>query len=103
MPKSSDEAASPSKIPYLDGLRGYSILSVVISHWLLSVNVPRWLIPAKLLFGNGVLGVNIFFAISGFLITTLLLRDHLLQTIAQQGEDVDWSAIAHAIKKNAGL
>jgi peptidoglycan/LPS O-acetylase OafA/YrhL len=75
LPKSSDEAASPSKIPYLDGLRGYSILSVVISHWLLSVNVPRWLIPAKLLFGNGVLGVNIFFAISGFLITTLLLRE----------------------------
>jgi 3-hydroxyisobutyrate dehydrogenase-like beta-hydroxyacid dehydrogenase len=32
-----------------------------------------------------------------------LLRDHLLQTIAQQGEDVDWSAIALAIKKNAGL
>jgi 3-hydroxyisobutyrate dehydrogenase-like beta-hydroxyacid dehydrogenase len=32
-----------------------------------------------------------------------LLRDHLLQTIAQQGEDVDWSAIAQAIRKNAGL
>jgi 3-hydroxyisobutyrate dehydrogenase-like beta-hydroxyacid dehydrogenase len=32
-----------------------------------------------------------------------LLRDHLLQTIAQQGEDVDWSAIAHTITKNAGL
>ena len=32
-----------------------------------------------------------------------LLRDHLLQTIAQEGEDVDWSAIALAIKKNAGL
>jgi 3-hydroxyisobutyrate dehydrogenase-like beta-hydroxyacid dehydrogenase len=32
-----------------------------------------------------------------------VLRDHLLQTIAQQGEDVDWSAIAHAIKNNAGL
>jgi 3-hydroxyisobutyrate dehydrogenase-like beta-hydroxyacid dehydrogenase len=32
-----------------------------------------------------------------------LLRDHLLQTIAQQGEDVDWSAIALAINKNAGL
>ena len=73
MPKSSDEA--PSKIPYLDGLRGYSILTVVVSHWLLSVQVPRWLIPAKLMFGNGVLGVNIFFAISGFLITTLLLRE----------------------------
>jgi 3-hydroxyisobutyrate dehydrogenase-like beta-hydroxyacid dehydrogenase len=32
-----------------------------------------------------------------------LLRDHLLQTIAQQGDDVDWSAIALAINKNAGL
>ena len=32
-----------------------------------------------------------------------LLRDHLLQTIAQEGEDMDWSAIALAVKKNAGL
>jgi 3-hydroxyisobutyrate dehydrogenase-like beta-hydroxyacid dehydrogenase len=32
-----------------------------------------------------------------------LLRDHLLQTIAQEGDDVDWSAIALAIKRNAGL
>jgi 3-hydroxyisobutyrate dehydrogenase-like beta-hydroxyacid dehydrogenase len=32
-----------------------------------------------------------------------LLRDHLLQTIALEGEDVDWSAIAQVIKKNAGL
>jgi 3-hydroxyisobutyrate dehydrogenase-like beta-hydroxyacid dehydrogenase len=32
-----------------------------------------------------------------------VLRDHLLQTIAQQGEEIDWSAIAHTIAKNAGL
>ena len=32
-----------------------------------------------------------------------VVRDHLLQTIAQQGEDIDWSAIALAVKKNAGL
>ena len=32
-----------------------------------------------------------------------LLRDHLLQTIAQEGEDIDWSAIAHVARKNAGL
>jgi 3-hydroxyisobutyrate dehydrogenase-like beta-hydroxyacid dehydrogenase len=32
-----------------------------------------------------------------------VLRDHLLQTIAQQGDDVDWSAIARTTAKNAGL
>jgi 3-hydroxyisobutyrate dehydrogenase-like beta-hydroxyacid dehydrogenase len=32
-----------------------------------------------------------------------VLRDHLLQTIAQQGDDMDWSGIAHSIAKNAGL
>ena len=32
-----------------------------------------------------------------------LLRDHLLQAIAQQGEDIDWSAIALAVSTNAGL
>jgi len=32
-----------------------------------------------------------------------VLRDHLLQTIAQHGEDIDWSAIAQVSAKNAGL
>jgi 3-hydroxyisobutyrate dehydrogenase-like beta-hydroxyacid dehydrogenase len=32
-----------------------------------------------------------------------VLRDHLLQTIAQRGDDVDWSAIAQSIASNAGL
>jgi 3-hydroxyisobutyrate dehydrogenase-like beta-hydroxyacid dehydrogenase len=32
-----------------------------------------------------------------------VLRDHLLQTIAQEGDDIDWSAIAHITAKNAGL
>ena len=63
----SSEAGSPNKIPYLDGLRGYSILSVVVLHAVGSRHVPRWLIPADLLFGNDRLGVYIFFAISGFL------------------------------------
>jgi peptidoglycan/LPS O-acetylase OafA/YrhL len=66
---------SSNKIPYLDGLRGYSILSVVVLHAVGSRHVPRWLMPADLLLGNGRLGVHIFFAISGFLITTLLLRE----------------------------
>jgi 3-hydroxyisobutyrate dehydrogenase-like beta-hydroxyacid dehydrogenase len=32
-----------------------------------------------------------------------ILRDHLLQAIAQEGADVEWSAIGSSIAKNAGL
>ena len=32
-----------------------------------------------------------------------LLRDHLLQTIAVEGEEVDWSGIGLTIDKNAGI
>jgi 3-hydroxyisobutyrate dehydrogenase-like beta-hydroxyacid dehydrogenase len=32
-----------------------------------------------------------------------VLRDHLLQTIAAEGEDVDWSAIGRTIARNGGL
>ena len=32
-----------------------------------------------------------------------VLRDHLLQTIGAEGEDVDWSAIGLTIAKNGGL
>jgi 3-hydroxyisobutyrate dehydrogenase-like beta-hydroxyacid dehydrogenase len=31
-----------------------------------------------------------------------VLRDHLLQTIAVEGEDVDWSGIGLSIARNAG-
>jgi 3-hydroxyisobutyrate dehydrogenase-like beta-hydroxyacid dehydrogenase len=32
-----------------------------------------------------------------------LLRDHLLQTIANEGEDIDWSGIGRSVARNAGL
>jgi len=32
-----------------------------------------------------------------------ILRDHLLQTIAVEGEDIDWSGIGLSIAKNGGL
>jgi 3-hydroxyisobutyrate dehydrogenase-like beta-hydroxyacid dehydrogenase len=32
-----------------------------------------------------------------------LLRDHLLQTIAVEGEDIDWSGIARTVARNGGL
>ena len=32
-----------------------------------------------------------------------LVRDHLLETIAKEGEDIDWSGIGKTVARNAGL
>jgi peptidoglycan/LPS O-acetylase OafA/YrhL len=54
-----------SYIPTLDGWRAISITVVIVGHAFPSAPVPL-----------GALGVNIFFAISGYLISTLLLMDY---------------------------
>jgi peptidoglycan/LPS O-acetylase OafA/YrhL len=58
----------------LDGLRGFSILGVVWFHtWYVTAYYPvLQTIPVLHL---GEFGVHVFFGISGFLITTLLLRE----------------------------
>jgi peptidoglycan/LPS O-acetylase OafA/YrhL len=48
-------------IPALDGVRGVAVLAVVFSH------LAGW--------PNGNLGVELFFVLSGFLITTLLIQE----------------------------
>jgi peptidoglycan/LPS O-acetylase OafA/YrhL len=53
--------------PSLDGLRCLSIVPVVWHHC-----TPR---PLQGVLGKGPIGVDLFFCISGFLITTLLLRE----------------------------
>src|SRR5690606_3081521 len=53
----------PGHIPGLDGLRALAILGVLVFHFTPTV------LP------GGFLGVDVFFVISGFLITTLLLRE----------------------------
>jgi peptidoglycan/LPS O-acetylase OafA/YrhL len=62
----------------LDGLRAISILGVIWTHvWY--VSGPTYynaLIQVPVL-RNGAFGVSVFFGISGFLITTLLLREQL--------------------------
>jgi peptidoglycan/LPS O-acetylase OafA/YrhL len=58
------------RIPSLDGLRAISISLVVVGHW---VEV-RYHSDVAGAFAN--LGVRIFFIISGYLITTLLLTEH---------------------------
>jgi peptidoglycan/LPS O-acetylase OafA/YrhL len=57
-------------IPSLDGLRAVAVCFVILGHTQ-SPYLDR--IPFQHLFRNGFLGVNIFFVISGFLITHLLL------------------------------
>jgi len=54
----------PAIIPGLDGLRAVSILLVMASHSGAANIIP------------GVFGVTLFFFISGFLITTLMLAEH---------------------------
>jgi peptidoglycan/LPS O-acetylase OafA/YrhL len=72
------------RIPYLDGLRACSILAVVLDHVDLVLRqtghfLPLLTSPAgdalRIVFGNGRLGVRVFFVLSGFLITTLLLNE----------------------------
>lgn len=65
------------RIPSLDGLRAISILLVLVGHSELTYSHhSRWANFLLLIFGNAGLGVLIFFVISGFLITTLLLNEY---------------------------
>ena len=65
---------NPARIPSLDGLRAVAILLVLLSHLLGTRNfATRDMLHVTGDLGN--LGVRGFFVISGFLITTLLLRE----------------------------
>jgi peptidoglycan/LPS O-acetylase OafA/YrhL len=62
-------------IPSLDGLRAISIALVVALHTTQRYGVGHSMNKAWLYVFNGALGVRIFFVISGYLITRLLLRE----------------------------
>lgn len=60
--------------PSLDGVRGIAVLSVVMAHaqaLIFGRPLLTWID-----FSGGFLGVDIFFVLSGFLITSLLLHEH---------------------------
>ena len=58
------ESASLEYIPSLDGLRGLGMMAVMAYHF----GVPGY--------GGGLLSIDLFFVLSGFLITALMLREH---------------------------
>jgi peptidoglycan/LPS O-acetylase OafA/YrhL len=59
-------------LPGLDGLRGVSIAMVLLGHLSFSAGSPRWAEPLAPI---ATLGVAIFFVLSGYLITTLLVQE----------------------------
>ena len=52
-------------LPALDGLRALAIIAVMLYHFRTKPLIP----------GGGIVGVDLFFVLSGFLITTLLLQE----------------------------
>ena len=68
--------SSLRRIPSLDGLRAISIFLVVALHTLQRYSLHHVVsYPWRAVF-NGGLGVSIFFVISGYLITSLLLKEY---------------------------
>lgn len=64
-----------NRLPSLDGLRAISILMVLGAHAMRTTNFPEWIKPYGEYAWNGNLGVRVFFVISGFLITHLLMNE----------------------------
>ena len=68
----------PSHIPELDGIRAIAIWMVLVLHTFIPDEesgqaLARWPKPLLLIMGHGWLGVDLFFVLSGFLITGILL------------------------------
>jgi peptidoglycan/LPS O-acetylase OafA/YrhL len=63
------------RVPCLDGLRAVSILLVLFAHGQRTHGFPN--VPSlRSVLSHGGIGVDVFFLISGFLITLLLAREH---------------------------
>ena len=71
------------KYPSINGLRAISIILVIIYHLQMNndifteLSLINWLEPFISFVTDGHLGVNVFFVISGFLITSLMLNEEL--------------------------
>lgn len=70
-PNTSSQTTTSRRLPCLDGLRALAVAVVMINHGRMHGRLPNppWLPPF-----NG-LGASLFFLLSGFLVTTLLLDE----------------------------
>ncbi|HEX5050896.1 MAG TPA: acyltransferase [Planctomycetota bacterium] len=83
----------PSHLPVLDGLRAVAVLLVMWVHVPQVVpGYPEWLKFASWLIGPGGLGVEIFFVLSGFLITRILMAER------EQGLPVRWFLLRRLLR-----
>lgn len=63
------EAAPLGYIKQLDGIRAIAVLLVIVSHWLPGAASSK--------FAFGAIGVDVFFVLSGFLITRILIVERM--------------------------
>lgn len=65
------------RLPDLDGVRAVAVLLVIFGHAAAAHALPASVLTRLLVssLGNAALGVQLFFVLSGFLITSLLLRE----------------------------
>jgi peptidoglycan/LPS O-acetylase OafA/YrhL len=77
--KTTPDAENPGgffHVPALDGIRGLAILLVLMNHlWSWNGHSGRWVVDVlREIRGLSWVGVNLFFALSGFLITGILMN-----------------------------
>ena len=56
----------------IDGVRALAVIGVILYHTEIRIG-------DNLLFSGGFLGVDVFFVISGYLITSIILKEHLIK------------------------
>lgn len=85
--------AAPRYLPALDGLRALAVLLVLWCHVPPNTSgYPEWLRLLHTVIGPGGLGVELFFVLSGFLITRILLDER------QRGVPVRWFLLRRTLR-----